>query len=80
MPTSGIMFVLMTEAEKVVSGRYNIRIAKSYKEIDFNNYDYFLCGTVNTNFGIKIISRHIPLKMPPSNSFMIGTVPKMYHH
>lgn len=26
---------------------------KSYKEIDFNNYDYFLCGTVNTNFGIK---------------------------
>lgn len=26
---------------------------KSYKEIDFNNYDYFLCGTENTNFGIK---------------------------
>lgn len=26
---------------------------KSYKEIDFNNYDYFLCGTDNTNFGKK---------------------------
>lgn len=26
---------------------------KSRKEIDLNNYDYFLCGTENINFGLK---------------------------
>lgn len=26
---------------------------KSRKEIDLNNYDYFLCGTENVNFGLK---------------------------